>query len=470
MPPKLFSHGINLAKPNRPSTLENQSKSLAGQKRKKTIFDDSDSEPDRESQNDNQNGAIEITTLGGLVDQQEEESRPQRAQDIKPAGLSSTKPTFSKNNGFKPSGKSSIFDDENDEGQQQRGDVPNNKSYGLQKAAKQNQEYRNLADLHSNRKLAKEAEEIDPSIYSYDAVYDSIKAQREKKKPTNAGDGTEGEEQSSRYMEALMRSAETRKRDQMRARDRLLAKKREAEGDEFADKEKFVTAAYRAQQEEVKRMEEEEAKREKEEEERRRKNGESGMMGFYRQMLARDEESHDEVMKATEEAARKVAAGELIEAEATSEQKSGEEKTEAEIAAELNARGANIIVNDEGQVVDKRQLLSAGLNVATKPKPKVIDPSIRASFLPGGSRPGGRSSREAFAARDAQRARQTEMIAAQLEQKAKEEEEAEKARQKELAEKNRSRKTDADVSSARERYLARKREREAQQAQKKDGG
>ncbi|OKL61489.1 hypothetical protein UA08_03631 [Talaromyces atroroseus] len=470
MPPKL-SYGLNIPKQtNKLSALGgSQTKSLAGQKRKKTIFDDSDSEGEQQegpSRNDD-NSAIEITTLGGLDGQDLEEEEkinkdaaPRKAPRSTGLSLSSAKPPNARN-GSKPF-KASIFDDENDEGQQQDQQPKPTKKFGLQTSEQHptDKNYINLAALHSSRKYAKEAEAIDPSIYSYDAVYDSIKAKREKPSKANAnGDGDEG---SSKYMDALMRSAEVRKRDQMRARDRLLAKEREAEGDEFADKEKFVTAAYRAQQEEVKRMEEEEAQREKEEEERRRKNGGSGMMGFYRQMLARDEESHGEVMKAAEEAARKVAAGEVPTTDTATEASTGE-KTEAQIAAELNSRGAKIIVNDEGQVVDKRQLLSAGLNVAPpKPKAKPTEPTrtgpSTTAFRPGGARAGGPS----VAARDAQRARQTEMVAAQLEEKARQEEEAEKARQKELAEKNRSRKTESDVSSARERYLARKREREAQ--------
>lgn len=61
------------------------------------------------------------------------------------------------------------------------------------------------------------------------------------------------------------------------------------------------------------------------------------------------------------------------------------------------------------------------------------------------------------------------MIAQQLEERARQEEEAEAARQKEIAERNRSRKTAGDVSSAKERYLARKREREEAAAKEKAG-
>jgi Coiled-coil domain-containing protein 55 (DUF2040) len=456
MPPKI-SLGLKIQKPAN-KLGANQNKPLAGQKRKKTVFADSDSEGEQQksqSRNDN-NGAIEITTLGGLGEQGQEEHKkdaPRKAARSTGISLSSA---ANPPNSSKPL-KTSIFDDENDEGQQQPKPT---KKFGLQTSDQPDKNYINLAALHSSRKHAKEAEAIDPSIYSYDAVYDTIKAKREKPKTNGNGEGA-GEEGSSKYMESLMRSAEVRKRDQMRARDRLLAKEREAEGDEFADKEKFVTAAYRAQQEEVKRMEEEEAKREKEEEERRRKTGESGMMGFYRQMLARDEESHGEVMKATEEAARKLAAGDVPATDDTTEAAAGE-KTEAQMAAELNSRGAKIVVNEEGQVVDKRQLLSAGLNVAPKPKTKPSSEPTRGGPSTAAFRPGARAGAPSFAAKDAQRARQTEMVAAQLEEKARQEEEAEKAQQKELAEKNRSRKTESDVSSARERYLARKKEREAQ--------
>ncbi|KAH8696043.1 coiled-coil domain-containing protein 55-domain containing protein [Talaromyces proteolyticus] len=451
MPPK-FSYGLNLPNAKKPTSAKPNL--LAGQKRKKPVFGDSGSEDEGETNlAENQDGAIEITTLGGL--DRKNESLPVET-DTKPkkpflAGLSSAKPP-SKKIGVRPL-KSSIFDDEHDEGQadkpQSEVDAPNKKTYGLQ-STDTNKDYVNLAALHTSRKHAKEAEELDPSIYSYDAVYDSIKAKREKPKKTD-----NGEQESSRYMDALLRSAEVRKRDQLRARDRVLAKEREAEGDEYADKEKFVTAAYRAQQDEVKRMEEEEAKREQEEEERRKKNGGSGMVSFYREMLARDEESHGEAVKAAQEAAEKVAAGETPVEVSEGVTK---EKSEADIAAELNARGAKVVVNDEGQVVDKRQLLSAGLNVAPKPKAKPSGPAAVSTVRPGARGP----SNEVYAARGAQRARQTEMIAAQLEERARQEEEAEKERQKQLAEKNRSHKTDSDVQSARERYLARKREKEAQ--------
>lgn len=304
----------------------------------------------------------------------------------------------------------------------------------------------NLSALHSSKKHAEEAESLDPSIYSYDTVYDSLHT---KPKENEKAKSTEG----PRYMTSLLHSAEVRKRDQLRARDRMLAKEREAEGDEFADKEKFVTSAYKAQQEELRNIEEEEKKKEEEEEERRRKNVSGGMVDFYRDVLSRGEKQHQEAIKAAEETAEKVKSGEIPEGDVEKEK----DKSDAQVAAELNAHGAHIAVNDEGQVVDKRQLLSAGLNVAPKPKPPPsaahradARPAAKPRFDPGQQ-----------ASRAGQRARQTEMIATQLEEQSRKEEEAEEARQKEIAERSRSRRTEKDVSGAKERYLARKREREA---------
>lgn len=42
----------------------------------------------------------------------------------------------------------------------------------------------------------------------------------------------------------------------------MIAREREREGDEFADKDQFVTPAYLQQQEELRKAEEEEKKRE----------------------------------------------------------------------------------------------------------------------------------------------------------------------------------------------------------------
>ena len=63
-------------------------------------------------------------------------------------------------------------------------------------------------------------------------------------------------------MDRLLASAEVRKRDYLVAQEKKYKKEREQEGEEFAGKEKFVTNAYKRQQEEIRIAEEEERQRE----------------------------------------------------------------------------------------------------------------------------------------------------------------------------------------------------------------
>ncbi|KAK3052829.1 hypothetical protein LTS18_012219, partial [Coniosporium uncinatum] len=221
--------------------------------------------------------------------------------------------------------------------------------------------YGDLSSLHSARKHTEQATELDPTIYDYDAAYDAIHAKTEAKKATERLDA---QQRKPKYIGNLLESAEVRKRDQLRAKDKLLQREREAEGEEFADKEKFVTSAYKAQQEEVRRLEEEEKRKEEEEAKKKRA---AGMQGFYRSMMDQDEKKHQEAMEAAAEAGK--------QGTPKDEENVEKEKTEAELAREANAKGGNIIINDEGQVADKRQLLSAGLNVAPKPKGAATAPT-----------------------------------------------------------------------------------------------
>ncbi|KAF3480429.1 coiled-coil domain-containing protein 55 [Arthroderma uncinatum] len=425
-PPKL-SYGLNLSKANskKPSFSV-----FAGQKRK-SLWDDPDSDEEGQKGDDNESNAVEITTLGGLS--------PFPAKS-KPSSSAAEAPSKKKPATSQSSGTT--------------------KSKFSEAPAKR--EYTNLAALHSSKKHANEAESLDPSIYDYDAVYDSLHA-KPKSKTNTSNDDPSAPAQGPKYMTALLRSADTRKRDQLRARDKLLAREREAEGDEFADKEKFVTAAYKAQQEEVRKIEAEEAEREKEEAEKRKKG--MGMTGFYRDVLKRDEQRHEEVVKLAEEAVKNRATAD----KGMGEEEETKEKSATQIAEELNARGAKIAVNDEGEVVDKRQLLTAGLNVVSKPKP--------AAGVAGASRANAAATKNVGfdrggirAAREMQRARQTEMLTEQLEEKLRKEKEEEDARLRELAEKNKSQKSQTDVMSAKERYLARKREREKEKEKQKEGG
>ncbi len=237
-------------------------------------------------------------------------------------------------------------------------------------------QYGDLSTHHSTSKHSKSAQDLDPTVYDYDAVYDSLHA-----KPASSTSSADIEKRP-KYMGNLLAAAEVRKRDQLRAKEKMLAKERELEGDEFADKEKFVTGAYKRQQEEMRRLEEEEVIKEREAEERKRREG-GGMKALYKNLLERDELKHKEVMKAVDEGRGKDGK------ENGKENDGKKEKSEAELAKEKGA-----VINEEGQVVDKRQLLSAGLNAAAAPKPKPPpDPRAKGSG-PGGGRGGRESARE----------------------------------------------------------------------------
>ena len=309
--------------------------------------------------------------------------------------------------------------------------------------------YGDLSSARASEQHSQEATSLDPSIYDYDAAFDSLHAKSLKKKAIEAENAAL---RKPKYMSNLLAAAEIRKRDQLRAQEKLLAKEREVEGDEYADKEKFVTEAYKTQQEEVRRLEEEERLREAEEESRRKG---KGMTGFYRSMLDQDGKRHEETVAAA--AAAAASQTKTSEAQPGDEGPRNDEQSESEVAKELKAKGRDITINDEGQVVDKRQLLSAGLNVAPKPKnpraPSVAQAARQAQHPASLNRVGSK--------RD-MRERQSRMLEEQLEQSSRKAaiEEAEKRVAMEQAAK--SKKTEDDIQSARERYLQRR--REAQQA------
>lgn len=173
-----------------------------------------------------------------------------------------------------------------------------------------------------------------------------------------------------------------------------------------------------------------------------------GMQTFYKSMMDQSDRQHQEAVEAAAQ----------MEANGGSK-KAGTDglktKSDAELAAELKAKGVNIHVNEEGQITDKRELLSAGLNVGSSGK--------------GGDKRGAdhlrksnqRDSTTAFPKRDqtsqqAQRERQSRMMEEQLAtqtKRAREEEDEERAR---LEREAKSTKTKEDVSDAKARYLARK--------------
>ena len=297
-----------------------------------------------------------------------------------------------------------------------------------------------LSSAEAARSQVKAAEEVDPSIFDYDAFHSakaSVTAAQQQAARQDAID------RKPKYVNNLLEAAARRKQDQLLAREKLLQKEREQEGDEFKDKERFVTGAYKEQQAEARRLEEEERVKGEEEERRKGMLG-GGMQGFYRGMMEERERVHREAVEAAEKIVEGKGAGVSV----------AKEKSDVEVAAELMAKGVNVLVNEEGQIVDKRELLSAGLNVA----PSGTSKDGRGSDH---LKTATRSTQSAFSARNdggkqAQRERQSRMMEEQLAAQTKRAREEEEEERKKVENAAKSAKTEKDVSDAKARYLARK--------------
>ena len=94
--------------------------------------------------------------------------------------------------------------------------------------------------------LKKEQDEIlaaDPSAYDFDAVYDRIK--EEKEAPIRAQKEKDAKRES-KYINALLATADRRKFEQERVLERRLLREREKDDHLHAGKEKFVSESYKA--------------------------------------------------------------------------------------------------------------------------------------------------------------------------------------------------------------------------------
>lgn len=125
-----------------------------------------------------------------------------------------------------------------------------------------------------------------PTIFQYDEVYDDIERKKDQSKIAK------DEKKKPKYIQNLLKAAERRKKEQEYRIERMVQKEREAEGTMYADKESFVTSAYRAKLEEFKRMEEEENRMDKLEAIADVKK-QQDMSGFYRHLYVQTIQSSE---------------------------------------------------------------------------------------------------------------------------------------------------------------------------------
>jgi hypothetical protein len=179
--------------------------------------------------------------------------------------------------------------------------------------------------------------------------------------------------------------------------------------------------------------------------------------GFYRQLLDRREEAHAAVVEAS-----------IKGAGAMAETSNTDEDQDTDLADVARKEGKDVMLNDDNVIVDKRQLLGAGLNVG---RPKfgsfmslsAADPRIQerqaeyeeykrkklAESAAKRSGKGGQTERE----------RMSQEVERQMVERQEQEREAERQKEEEFKRKLEKRTSEDTVMNAKERYLARKKQK-----------
>ncbi|XP_055911441.1 nuclear speckle splicing regulatory protein 1 [Eupeodes corollae] len=108
-------------------------------------------------------------------------------------------------------------------------------------------------DRRLAKKLQEKALKEDPTVFQYDELYDEIENKRDEAKKAKSN-----EIKKPKYIGRLLQCAEKRKLENERRIERMVQKEREQEGEEFKDKESFVTSTYRKKLEEMQKAEDQE--------------------------------------------------------------------------------------------------------------------------------------------------------------------------------------------------------------------
>ncbi|KAL5763684.1 hypothetical protein ACOSQ2_016278 [Xanthoceras sorbifolium] len=113
----------------------------------------------------------------------------------------------------------------------------------ISRHASKNKALREIEEQH------KKALEEDPSVFDYDGVYDEMKEKTVRHKLQIR------EDRQPKYIHKLVQKAEERQREHDVIYERKLAKERNKEEHLYADKDKFVTSAYKKKLEEREKWE-----------------------------------------------------------------------------------------------------------------------------------------------------------------------------------------------------------------------
>ncbi|KAG6851002.1 hypothetical protein H0H93_004489 [Arthromyces matolae] len=316
----------------------------------------------------------------------------------------------------------------------------------------------NAQNVETSKAIKKRMEaekKVDATVFEYDEVWDRMQEAKERQKLAKE---QEALERKPKYMKGLLESAATRRLDHLRAEEKMMQLEREAEGDEFKDKEVFVTQAYKDQMAEVRKAEEEERKREEE----RKKQGHksTGMTHYYKKLLSDSEQIHEAAVAATQQPRILGPQGPAPNLTIV-KPPDHSQLSDLELANIARAEGKEVELNDDNQIVDKRDLLTAGLNLSLPNTRRLGLRSVNAST----SHEGVDKIQSHTAVGTAASRREINERRAREIRKQMDAEEVRVAQERQLAEEDATRRvvakrnTEADVQSARDRYLQRKRQR-----------
>ncbi|KAF8543520.1 coiled-coil domain-containing protein 55-domain containing protein, partial [Trichophaea hybrida] len=299
------------------------------------------------------------------------------------------------------------------------------------------------------------SEFTDSSVYEYDSVLEDLRSVDMLKKKMKE---IEAIERRPKYMERLLASADMRKQDQLRAQEKLVRKEREEEGDQFKDKECFVTGAYMKQQE-ILRMSE--MKEKMHEGIYPPPSGASivlisptpenqykpqGMFNFHRNMLNQMDDTQELLVTAAQSKCKVTGVVQELYGEVDSMDGGNAER---EALCHLDAKGT-IQTNEEGHILDKSELLSGGLNIVVNTKSSTISHATV-----GVNNPRPAIHRRGVARQNAKES-QSKELQNQFGQSPRQVQEQKRKLNLEFESQLKSRKTESNVMMAKERYLARK--------------
>ncbi|EDQ91011.1 uncharacterized protein MONBRDRAFT_6714 [Monosiga brevicollis MX1] len=181
-------------------------------------------------------------------------------------------------------------------------------------------------DQEAQRDVEKALEE-DDTIFDYDEVYDSMNQERMRNDPRFERFKEKKEKPKAKYINALMKSAAERKMVDELRRERVAQKERDQEDGEFADKEEFVTEAFKKKLLELREFE----AREKAEEEAEARNAvtkKGDLNSFYRTVLAQNDATTSAVSKA---------ASDKLDASARADRDAADKAAQAQTAEQAEA-------------------------------------------------------------------------------------------------------------------------------------